>query len=65
MRRRKMSIREYQEREFTPDSTPSHTTIARWIEQGHIPGERIGNTWYVYADVTSSELLVEKVLRAS
>ena len=65
MRRRKMSIREYLEREFTPESAPCNATVVKWIEEGHIPGERIGKSWFVYADITSSELLVEKVLRAS
>lgn len=65
MRRRKMSIREYLDREFTPDSAPSPSTVRNWIDKGIIPGERIDKSYWVYADVSQSELLVERVLRAS
>jgi hypothetical protein len=35
---------------FEKDSIPSHATIICWIEEGFLPGKRIGlkGNWYVF-----------------
>jgi hypothetical protein len=35
---------------FAKDSIPSHATIISWIEEGFLPGKRIGlkGNWYIF-----------------
>lgn len=65
MKRRKMSIDEYCEREFTDGSAPSRRTVVNWINKGVIEGVCLGGKYWVYEAITEADLIVEKVLRAS
>lgn len=37
-------------REAFVGKPPSPTTVKKWICTGHLPGERIGNSWVVFVD---------------
>jgi hypothetical protein len=65
MRRRKMSVTEYCDREFTPESRPCEKTVIRWIQNDIIEGVQIGKRWWVYETVTEADRLVENVLRSA
>ncbi len=46
---------------FDADSVPTHPTIKKWIEEGHVPGTIIGTTPYVdeskwVTDITGNEI---------
>lgn len=45
-----MSVKEYREKEFTPESRPTMTTITRWIRTGKLEGKRIGGLYFVLID---------------
>ena len=62
--RKKMSISQYIEREFTPGSEPARKTVLNWIKDGAIEGIEIGGKYYVYEDNSDAQFLINKVLRA-
>ena len=66
-KKRLMKTAEYADRYFCEGSKPAASTIRRWIENGDLPGERIGKVYYV--DVGKLEKtgnqLVDRVLQAS
>jgi len=67
MRKKLMTISEYQKMYFAVGSAPNKTTVRRWICNGIIPGEKIGCNHYV--NVATLNLtgnpLVDAVLEAS
>lgn len=65
MRKRKMSIEQYLEREFTPESRPTQKTIVNWIKNGHVDGVKFGGKWWVYETLTEADRMVERVLRSA
>ena len=60
-----LSIQEYCEKLFTPDSRPSHATVRRWIREGDLAGRRIGKKFFVDSAAVDSggNPLVERILR--
>lgn len=65
MNKRKMSIEQYLDREFTLESRPTPKTVRNWLEKGVIDGVKLGGNWYVYETVTEADRLVERVLRSA
>lgn len=61
MSRRLMSINEYLEITFTPESRPQAKTVQSWIEEGIIEGKRIGKKWWVYEESKAVDDLVRLV----
>ena len=51
---------------FEPESMPSENTLRSWIDEGEIPGKRIGRKYYVDLDALKShdDALVSAVLEA-
>ncbi len=49
MNRFRMSIADFRVRAFL-GKPPSALTVRRWLENGHLVGEKIGGTWYVLVD---------------
>lgn len=51
---------------FSDESRPSAVTIMRWLNQGKIPGKKVGGLWYVdeHAWVAGDDDLVQRVLEA-
>lgn len=46
---------------------PTATSVRRWIENGDLPGEKIGGRWFVEVDstkITTGNDLADRVLRA-
>ena len=61
-----MKVSQYQELYFTEGSAPAASTIRRQIDNGDLPGERIGKCYYVnVALLGTGNKLVDMVLRAS
>lgn len=63
MNRRKMSIDEFLDREFTPESRPCRKTVVNWIKQGIVDGTELGGKFWVY-EANESEL-VRRVLKSA
>ncbi len=67
MKKQLIKVSEYRSRFFEDGSKPATSTVRRWIESGYIPGERIGNLYFVdiaKLDRTGNPL-VDMVLSAS
>ena len=67
MAKRLMKIAEFREKHFEEGSRPAIKTIRSWIDNGDIPGERVGGGYYVDLsrwDKRSNNELVNKVLAA-
>lgn len=47
---RRMRITSYLQAAYVEGEAPAHATIRRGIDDGKIPGERIGGVYYVYVD---------------
>lgn len=47
-----VTIREYLERAFSPQSRPSPDTVRQWIKRGELPypAKRLGGQWYIELD---------------
>ena len=56
MTKRLMLLSEYRETRFTPGSRPSINTLKRWINDGELPGKRIGGLYYVEVDTESQSI---------
>jgi len=65
IRKRKMSIDQYLEREFTPEARPTQKTVINWIKSGKLDGVKFVGKWYVYETLTEADLMVERVLRSA
>ena len=65
MRKRKMSIEQYLEREFTPESRPTQKTIVNGIKNGQVDGVKFGGKWWVYETLPEADRMVERVLRSA
>lgn len=63
--RRKMSIEEYLDREFTEESRPTRKTVVNWIKKGTVEGVELGGKFWVYEEAaTEADRLVDRVLKA-
>lgn len=63
MTAKKMKIADWINQEFLPDSAPTASTVRRWIANGHIQGEQIGNLWFVLVDSKNQKsTLINKVI---
>lgn len=65
IQKRKMSIEQYLEREFTPESRPTQKTVKNWINKGVVDGVKFGGRYWVYETVTEADRMVERVLRSA
>lgn len=66
MKRRKMSIDQYLEREFSPGSEPCRKTVINWIKAGVIDGVELGGKYWVYEPyMTETDNMVDRVLRSA
>jgi len=45
-----VSIKEYRERFYSPDSRPCQKTIYRWIKAGELPAQLRGGKFYIDTD---------------
>ncbi len=46
---------------------PSLTTIRRWCREGHVPGKKVGGTWYIDLDAErrqTGNALADAILEA-
>lgn len=59
-----MTVREWRERYFSEASAPAELTVRRWLQNGDVPGRKIGGNWYVdeAAWLAGGDELVAKVL---
>lgn len=46
---KRMLINEFRREAFV-GKPPSPATVKKWIRDGDLPGERIGNSWIVFVD---------------
>ena len=61
-----MGIAEYQKKRFTEESRPELKTLRSWIDNGELPGKRIGRKYFVnitLEEKATGNPLVDKVLR--
>ncbi|WP_020682335.1 DNA-binding protein [Marinobacterium rhizophilum] len=67
MKKQLMKASKYRENFFCDGSKPALSTIRRWIDNGDLPGERIGGVYYVNIGQlsTTGNPLVDSVLKAS
>lgn len=42
-----MTIREFIEKKFSPQSRPTRNTMIDWICRGHLKGYKLGTRWYI------------------
>lgn len=64
---KKVTIKNWINREFERGSEPDERTVRRWCSTGVLPAVQIGKTWYIYqdlADTSTGNDLADKVLRA-
>lgn len=61
-----MKATKFQTAYFEKGSEPDMKTLKKWIEEGELPGQRIGTIYYVDVDrlKVSNNPLVNKVLAA-
>jgi hypothetical protein len=65
-RKRLMKLSQYREEYFVTGSAPAASTLRRMIEDGELPGERIGKVYYVnVSNLGTGNHLVDMVLQAS
>lgn len=68
MKKRLMKIAAWCDKYFDEGSRPSGTTVRKWIEEGDLPGERVGHQYFVddarYSGQHSNPL-VNKVINAA
>ena len=60
-----MSVKEYQQTQFTKDSQPRIRQIIRWINAGFIRGRKCGRQYFVNIEVDSKltgNPMLDKVL---
>tara|TARA_B100001079_G_scaffold190327_1_gene164182 strand:+ start:11373 stop:11576 length:204 start_codon:yes stop_codon:yes gene_type:complete len=66
---RLMSIQQFRKTSdvFEPGSMPSENTLRAWIDDGEIPGKRIGRKYYIDMSALEDEesALIASVLAAS
>lgn len=63
---RLISIHEWQEKYFSPESAPTDFTARRLLRDAKLPGKKVGGEWFVdeHAWLTGDDPLVQNVLRA-
>jgi hypothetical protein len=42
-----MTPQQWAEKYFDEGSRPSEVTLRRWLNEGKVPGRKVGGTWYV------------------
>lgn len=60
-----MTIDEYRDQRYTKASQPCKRTLIRLINEGELPGKKIGKFYYIDVDAESrmtGNLLVDRVL---
>ena len=68
MQKKLMPIGKWRDKYFAEGCGPTNKTVRRWIDEGELPGERIGSQYYVddarYQAKSGNEL-VDKVINAA
>lgn len=61
-----MTPQQWAEKYFADTSRPSEVTLRRWLNDGKVPGRKVGGTWYVdeHAWLADGDDLVRQVLDA-
>jgi hypothetical protein len=61
-----MTPQQWAEKYFDEGSRPSEVTLRRWLNEGKVPGRKVGGTWYVdeHAWIANGNELVQRVLDA-
>jgi hypothetical protein len=61
-----MTPQQWAEKYFDDASRPSEVTLRRWLNDGKVPGRKVGGTWYVdeHAWIANGNELVQRVLDA-
>ena len=61
-----MTPQQWAEKYFDDASRPSEVTLRRWLNDGKIPGRKVGGTWYVdeHGWLADGDDLVRQVLDA-
>ncbi len=61
---RLMTTQKWAEKYFDKASKPSEVTVRRWLNEGKLPGRKVGGTWYVdeHAWLADGDELVLRVL---
>lgn len=59
----RVTVQEYLQRNFSPQSAPSALTIRRMIQRGELPGEKFGNRYYVFEESTGDSLVDDIIKR--
>lgn len=49
---KRMAISDFRKIGFVGKKAPSITTLKRWIDNGQIPGEKLGTMYYVWVNQT-------------
>lgn len=44
---RLISIQKWRDRHFEADSAPDEVTVRRLLRDGHLPGRKVGGTWFI------------------
>jgi len=59
-----MTVKAWREKYFAEGSTPAELTVRRWLQNGDIPGRKIGGNWYIdeNAWLANGDELVKHVL---
>jgi hypothetical protein len=61
-----MTPQQWAEKYFDEGSRPSEVTLRRWLNEGRVPGRKVGGTWYVdeHAWLADGDEQVRRVLNA-
>ena len=62
-----MTPQKWAEKYFDEGSRPSEVSMRRWLNDGKLPGRKVGGTWYVdeHAWIANGNELVLRVLNNS
>ncbi|HEY9255775.1 MAG TPA: hypothetical protein VIP30_14700 [Stenotrophomonas sp.] len=62
-----MTVSAWSAKYFAPGSAPAELTIRRWLQNGVLPGRKVGGNWYVddHAWAAGGHELVMRVLAAA
>lgn len=57
---------EWSKKYFAEGSRPSETSIRRWLNEGKLPGRKIGGSWYIdeHLWLADGDELVHRILAA-
>lgn len=68
MRQRLKKLSLFQAEHFEPGSAPTMKTLRTWVDDGTLPGRKIGGMYYIDMakyEATTGNALVDKVLKAA